>query len=213
MTSLGFDVLGAWAEPYAAVPTIMTRLRITEADGVVVHALALRCQIRIEPQRRGYDRAEEERLSELFGATSRWGASVRPFLWTHVSTTVPGFQDWTEVELPLQCTYDFEVAGAKYLHAVREGEVPLLFLFTGTVFTRGPLGFSAEPVPWDQEASYRLPVAVWRGVMDQYFPDSGWVRIRRGTLDELQRYKVDHALATWDQTVERLLAEAREGVR
>ena len=208
MTSLAFEVVGAAPEPHAAVPTIMFRLRITEPTGGDVHALALRCQIRIEPQRRRYEPAEEERLYEMFGDTPLWGSSLRPFLWTHVSSTFGGFTGSTEVDLPVECTYDFEVAGAKYLHSLSGGEIPLILLFSGTVFTRGESGFSAEPVSWDREASYKLPVSVWRGVMDMYFPNSAWVRVRRDTLDDLQRYKANQALPTWDQAFERLLKSA-----
>ena len=99
--------------------------------------LALRCQIRIEPQRRRYSEREEEKLYELFGETPQWGNSLRPFLWTHVSTTIGGFDGAGEFDLPVDCTYDFEVAGAKYLHALGDGEIPLLLLFSGTVFTKG----------------------------------------------------------------------------
>jgi Family of unknown function (DUF6084) len=211
MTALSFEVVDARAEAHAAVPTIMFRLRITESTGVGVHALALRCQIRIEPQRRRYSSDEEERLYELFGDTPLWGSSLRPFLWTHVSTTFGGFEGQVEFDLPVECSYDFEVAGAKYLHALSDGEIPLLLLFSGTVFTRGETGFSAEPVSWDREASYRLPVSVWRHTMDLYYPNSAWVRIRRDTLDELGRYKVERALPTWDQAFEQLLKNAEAG--
>jgi hypothetical protein len=211
MTALVFEVVGARAEPHAAVPTIIFRLKVTESGGGTVHALALRCQIRIEPQRRRYGPDEEERLYELFGDTPLWGSSLRPFLWTHVSTTLGGFTGEAEFELPVECTYDFEVAGAKYLHALSGGEIPLLMLFSGTVFTRGESGFSAEPVSWDREASFRLPVSVWRDVMDMYFPNSAWVRVRRDTLDDLQRYKVQQALPTWDQAFEQLLKSAGAG--
>ena len=188
----------------------MLRLRIAETTGATVHALALRCQIRIEPQRRRYGADEEARLYELFGETPQWGESLRPFLWTHVGTTVGAFSGSSEVDLPVECSYDFEVAGAKYLHALGDGEVPLLLLFSGTVFTRGDAGFAAEPVAWDTDASFRLPVAVWRAVMDLYFPGGGWLRVGRDTLDALQRYKVAHALPTWDQAFERLLKTAGE---
>jgi hypothetical protein len=210
MTRLAFEVVDAHPEPHAATPTIMLRLRVTETGGGDVHALALRCQIRIEPQRRRYSSEEEDRLYELFGETPRWGDTLRPFLWTHVATTIAGFKGSTEVDLPVECSYDFEVAGAKYFHALADGEIPLLLLFSGTVFTRGSSGFAAEPVPWDQEASYRMPVSVWRGVMDLYFPNSGWVRVSRDTLDALQRYKSSLALPTWDQAFERLLKQAGE---
>jgi hypothetical protein len=209
VTSLAFEVLGAVAEPHAAVPTIMFRLHVEEADRLRVHALALRTQIRIEPQRRRYSPDEEERLYELFGETPQWGDSLRPFLWTHVSTTVGGFDGSTEFELPVECTYDFEVAGSKYLHGLHDGDVPLIFLFSGTVFTAGQSGFAAEPLSWSSEASYRMPASVWRAMMDTYFPNSSWIRIRRDTLDDLQRYRAVRGLPTWDQAFEHLLKEAR----
>jgi hypothetical protein len=208
MNRLAFAVVGAMPEPYAAAPTLLLRLRVSETSGGDVHALALRCQIRIEPQRRRYSLAEEENLYELFGETPQWGDSLRPFPWAHVSTVLPGFSSSTELDLAVPCSYDFEVSGAKYMHALAGGEIPLLLLFSGTVFVPGGSGFSAEPVGWDQEASYRLPVAVWRAVMDQYFPNSGWLRVDRGTIDALQRFKASRGLPTWDQALERLLKEA-----
>jgi hypothetical protein len=210
MTALAFAVVGAAAEPFAAVPTLLLRLRVTESDGTAVQSVALRSQIRIEPQRRPYSPEEEQQLVELFGDTPRWGDTLRPFLWTHATTVVGSFTGTTEVDLPVACSYDLEVAGAKYLHSLRDGEVPLVLLFSGTVFTTGGSGVVAEPVPWDAEASYRLPVAVWRDVMDHYFPGSGWLRLQRDTLDRLQRFKADRVLPTWDAAVEQLLKEAGE---
>jgi hypothetical protein len=104
MTQLAFEVVEAKAEPHAAVPTIMFKMRVEEADGFSIHALALRCQIRIEPQRRRYSVDEEERLYELFGETPQWGDSLRPFLWTHVATTIGRFDGTTEFDLPVECT-------------------------------------------------------------------------------------------------------------
>ncbi len=210
MPDLAFEVLDGAAERYAAVPTLGLQLRIEEKTGVRVQAIALRVQIRIEPQRRRYGPEEEERLYELFGETRQWGESLRPFLWTQVATTVGSFSGSTEVSLPVPCTYDFEVAGAKYLHGLESGEIPLLLLFNGTVFGAGPAGMQVEPIPWHLEASYRLPVQVWREVLDLYFPDSGWLRLRRDTLDALQRYKIGQALPTWEQAFESLLKAAGE---
>lgn len=210
MTALSFEVLGSRAEPYAAVPTIMLSLRLRAPGGAEVHAVVLRCQIRIEPGRRGYRAVEEDRLYELFGETSRWGESLRSFLWTHSSMTVTGFRGSTEIELPIECTYDLEVTGTKYLHSLEDGDIPLVLLFSGTVFTRGTSGFGAQPIWWNEEASYRLPVSVWREMMDRYFPNSGWLRLGRQTLDDLQRFKASRALPTWDLAVEALLAEVRE---
>jgi hypothetical protein len=210
MVSLVFDVVDARPEPHAAVPTLMLRLRIAETTGATVHALALRTQIRIEPQRRHYNADEEVRLYELFGDTPRWGDSLRPFLWTHVSTMVTGFSGSTEIDLPVECTYDFEVAAAKYLHALDGGDIPLLLLFGGSVFTKGRLGFAPEPVAWNCDASFPLPVATWRAVMDLYYPNSGWLRLGRDTLDALQQFKATQGLPTWDQALERLLKYADE---
>lgn len=211
MIDLGFAVLEARAEPYAAVPTLMLRLRITEGTEERIHAIALRCQIQIEPRQRHYAAAEEERLFELFGAPPRWGETLRTLLWTHVTLMVQGFTGAKEVELPVPCTYDFEVTAAKYLHALDDGEIPLLLLFSGTVFTRGQTGFSVEPVPWEKEAPFRLPVRVWRELMDQYFPGGAWIRLRRESFDALHDFKGRRALATWDDAVEALLYEAKRG--
>jgi hypothetical protein len=210
MSDLAFEVLDARAEPYAAVPTIMIRLRITERSGAPVHALVLRCQIRIEPQLRRYAAEEEARLVDVFGEPPQWGTSLSPFLWTHVATTLTGFTGVTEIDLPVTCTYDLEVAGTKYFHALDGGEIPLVLLFSGTTFVRGDAGVSVAPVAWHEDASYRLPVRVWRDMMDLYFPNSGWLMVSRDTLDALTRFKVARALPTWDHVVERLLKEAGE---
>jgi hypothetical protein len=209
--ALGFTVLEVRAEPYAAVPTLIFRLRITEGTGERIHAIALRCQIQIEPRQRHYAAAEEERLFELFGLPPRWGETLQTLLWTHVNLMVQGFTGSKEVELPVPCTYDFEVTAAKYFHALDDGEIPLLMLFSGTVFTRGQTGFSVEPVPWEQEAPFRLPVRVWRQLMDQYFPGGAWIRLRRESFDALHEFKGRRALPTWDDAVEALLHEAKRG--
>jgi hypothetical protein len=210
MSNLTFDVLDARAEPYAAVPTIMFRLRVTESSGAPVHAVALRCQIRIEPNLRRYNHDEEARLVEVFGEPPQWGQSLKPFLWTHVATTITGFDGSTEIDLPVTCTYDLEVAGTKFFHSLDDGEIPLVLLFSGTTFVRGDAGLSVAPVAWHEEASYRLPVDVWRDMMDLYFPNSGWLMVSRETLDALTRFKAARALPTWDHVVEQLLKEAGE---
>ncbi len=205
MAELSIDVVEAAVERYAAVPTLRFRTRVREATGATIHAIALRTQVRIEPQRRRYDAGEESRLLEMFGETPLWGDSLRPFLWTHIDTMITGFAGETVTELPVACTYDFEVAGAKYLHGLGGGEVPLLFLFSGTVFIKGATGFAVELVPWHLESRFRLPVSLWRELMDAYFPNSGWLRLSRTSIDRLQRFKADRALTTWDDTVEALL--------
>ena len=208
MSELTIEVIGARAEPYAAVPTLLLRLAITEPSGDPVHAIALRTQIQIEPQRRRYSKDEEARLLELFGEQPQWGESLRPFLWTHASTMLTGFTGRTEVDLPVACSYDFEVAAAKYLHSLSDGEIPLALLFSGTVFARRDGVVSVQPVAWHVEANYRLPVKVWRDLMDLYFPNSGWIRLRRDTIDALTRYKAQRAIPSWEDAFELLLKEA-----
>lgn len=212
MSPVSFEVVGARVEAYAAVPTLILRLRIVCTDGEPVHAMALRSQIMIEPKRRRYDHDEELRLTELFGETPRWGDTLRPFLWTNVSMTVTGFTGETVVDLPITCTYDFEIAAAKYMHSLDDGEIPIVAMFSGTVFNKSAAGLSAAPVSWSEEASYRLPVRLYRDMMDLYFPNTGWLRLRRETLDALQCYKSERALLTWDETFEQLLKEAGEDV-
>ena len=210
MSDLVFDCLGARAEAYAVAPTLILRLRVVETTGETVHCLALRCQIRIEPLKRRYSDAEGERLVDLFGERSRWGDTMKPLQFAHVTQLVPGFRGAVEIELPIPLTYDFEVATAKYFHGLDDGEIPLLLLFSGTLFLSGETGFSIEQVPWHKEAAFRLPVATWREAMDSAFPDSTWIRLRRETLDALARYKSRHTLPTWDETLAVLLREAEQ---
>jgi hypothetical protein len=213
MSEINFTVLDAKPQAYAAIPTLAFRLRLEEPMGASIHSVALHCQIRIEPQRRLYSAQEEERLRELFGATPQWGDTVKPFLWTHADRMVTAFDRSTEIELNVPCTYDFEVAAAKYLHSLGDGEVPLLFLFNGTVFAKGSAGLRVSQLAWHKDATYRLPVQVWRALMDQYFPNGGWLRLHRDTLDRLLKFKAGHALLTWDQVMEVLLGAAGEKVR
>ncbi len=212
MTDLQFTVLDVVAEKYAATPNLLFKMRLTDSSGEPVHAVALRCQIRIEPQRRQYTDAEREVLADLFGTFERWGETLKPFLWTHATAMVKGFTGSIDFDLPVLCTYDFEVSAAKYMHGIAAGEIPLVLLFSGTVFTRGINGFGVEQVPWHHEADVRLPVSVWRDLMDQYFPGGGWMRLDRDTLDALIRFKSSHALATWEQAIQMLIAKSLEPV-
>ena len=204
---LAFTVVGIAPEPYAAAPNLLARIRIEETTGERVHALALRVQVRIEPQRRPYDGDEERALLDLFGDRARFAQTLKAFPWLHASTVAQGFTGSTETDLVLPCTYDFEVSGATYLHALRDGEIPLLLLFSGTVFTRGETGFSVSRIPWDREARYRLPVRVWRDLMEQHFPGTEWVRMRRDTVDALAHFRHVRGLTSWDAAVTALLAE------
>ena len=128
MIDLAFRIDNIVSEPYAAVPQLTARLEISERTGEKVHALALRCQVRIEPQRRGYDAPETAGLADQFGPRERWSQTLKPFLWMHCSTIVPGFRDLTLVDVPMPVTYDLEVTASKYLSQLGTGEVPLIFM-------------------------------------------------------------------------------------
>lgn len=211
MADLVFDCVDVRPERYAAAPTLNFRLRIAETTGTRVEAIALRCQIRIEPQRRRYSASQQERLRDLFGEPGRWGETLQPFQFVTVSTMVPAFDGSIESDLPVTCTYDMEVASGAYFHALDDGEVPLLLLFSGTVFGRGDGGrVVVDQVPWHQECAYRLPAATWRHLMDAYFPNSAWLRLHRDTVGALGRFKSRNALATWDDTMTALLERAED---
>ncbi len=210
MSTYEFSVVDIFAEPYAAAPQLTARLRILESSGETIHAIALRCQVRIEPQRRRYEEADESGLRALFGDRDRWVDTLKPFLWMQCNAMVQGFTGITEVDLALPCTYDFEVTGSRYLHAVTEGTIPLALLFSGTIFTKGANGFGVQQVPWDCEANYALPVTVWQQMIESYFPNTGWIRLDHDVLDSLADFKSRHGLTTWEETVATLLS-ARDG--
>jgi hypothetical protein len=210
MPELLLQCLDGTADRYAAGPTLSFRMRATEPTGAVVHSVMLRAQLRIEPQRRRYSALEAERLADLFGEPSRWADTLRPLQFAQVSTMVPGFTGSTEFELQVPCTYDLEIAATSYFHALSEGRIPFLFLFSGTVFTKGgPTGLSISPVSWKAEAGHELPVAVWREMMDRFFPNCGWIRLSQDTLHALGAYKNARAIATWEQAITSLLDGAR----
>jgi hypothetical protein len=208
MADLVFGCTGVTAERYAATPTLTFALSIAERSGARIHAIALRSQIRIEPHRRRYSADEAQRLHDLFGDPSRWAETVKPIQLAAVSTMVPSFTAVTETDLAVPCTFDLEVASARYLSGLDDGTIPLLLLFSGTVFVASGDSFTVELVPWSAEASYRMPVSVWRELADIHFPNSAWLRCSRGTLDDLSEFKARHALPTWDATLQALLAQA-----
>jgi hypothetical protein len=203
-------VLTAQPGAQTAAPSVTFRLRIS-TDAARVHAMALRCQVHIEARRRPYDAAEKSRLYELFGDSSQFERMLRPLVWAQCPVMVPRFEGTIECDLPVPCSYDLEVGAAKYLHAIRDGIVPLTFLFSGTIFRVSDSGsLTIEPVPWDVEASYPMPAGVWRAAMDRFFPGAGWIRMRVDTIDRLQAFRGRMAVVTWDEAIECLLSHAGE---
>ncbi|MEV3904099.1 DUF6084 family protein [Mycobacterium sp. NPDC050551] len=205
-TEVTFEVLDVAPEPYAVTPVLSARIGVSASGDEPVHAIALRCQVRIDPLRRGYDDAEAVGLTDLFGPRERWGRTQHTFLWQHTAAMIPGFTGSTRVDLPLECTYDFEVVAAKYLHALRGGAVPLQFLFSGTVFVQGSRGFGVLQVPWDREDRHDMPVSVWRDLVHLHYPNTGWVRLDHDTVEALAGYRSAHGLLSLDEAVTTLLS-------
>ncbi|HZU15700.1 MAG TPA: DUF6084 family protein [Candidatus Dormibacteraeota bacterium] len=214
MPELSFGVEGAEPLPYCATPTLALKLRVACADRTPVQAVALDCQVRIEAQRRRYRPAERERLLELFGEPERWAQTLRSLLWTHASVSVPPFQGETVVDLHLPCTFDFNVQATRYFDSLEEGVVPLVLLFSGSVFFSDEGGrLQVERVPWSQEASFSLPVATWRRVVELYYPNTAWLCLRKDVFDRLAAYKARATLPTWEAALESLLESRTEAGR
>jgi Family of unknown function (DUF6084) len=214
MPDLNFEIVGAEAPTFAAVPTLIFKLGIQNTNEQErIHSIALRCQVQINVTRRRYSPEAQARLLEVFGEPKRWGETLRPLLWTHVSTVVPQFSGSTVVDLAIPCTYDFEVVGTKYFNAVEDGEIPLTFLFSGTIFYEGKAGnLQVGQISWSKEAVYRLPVVLWQEMIARYYPNTAWLRLHKDIFDQLYQYKATHGLPTWDEVIARLLQASSEEV-
>jgi hypothetical protein len=212
MPDLSFEIISAEVEAYSVLPTLIFKMRIANVDEEErIQNINLKSQIMLTVTRRPYNAGEKAKLQELFGAPERWGETLRTFLWTHVTTVVPGFSGSTTVDLPVSCTYDFEVVSAKYFSALEDGVVPLTFLFSGTIFYKDEAGnLQIGQVSWSKEAAYRLPVALWKEVMDTHFPNSAWIRLPKDVFDQLYQYKIAHGLITWEDALVRLLRASGE---
>jgi hypothetical protein len=203
---LAFTVLDAARAEHTALPTLRFTLRVDSIGGEPIRSVLLDTQVQIAARRRRHDEAAHDRLFELFGAPGDWGTTLRTLLWTRTTLVVPPFTHSTTVELPVICTYDLEVVASRYLDALRDGDVPLEFLFSGSVFYDDADGrLQTARLSWESEAEYRLPVAVWKETMEAHFRGTAWLRLRKDSFDRLAAYKSRHALATWEDAVDALL--------
>jgi hypothetical protein len=212
MPDLNFKIEGAEAVAYAAAPLVAFRLRVTNAAAEeTVHTVVLRAQIQIDVTRRRYTAEEQERLVDLFVEPGRWSQTLRTMLWTHASVVVPEFKNETVADLPVPCTFDFNVAATKYFSGLRDGDLPLIFLFSGTVFYQDRGGsLQVSPISWEKEAKFRLPVSAWHDLMESYYPNSAWLSLRKDVFERLYQYKVRNGILTWEQALERVLAAVEE---
>jgi len=166
--------------------------------------------VQIEPARRRYTAVEQQRLKVLFGEPEQWSKSLQPLLWMNTNINVQGFECSTTVDVSLPCTFDFNVAMTKYIHGLEDGELPISFLFSGTVFYAGAAGLQIAQIPWEKQASYRLPVRVWKEMMDRFYPNTAWICLQRDFFVQLYDFKSRHGLATWEQALERVFDMAGE---
>jgi hypothetical protein len=201
-----FEVLGARSLQYAAAPTLLFDLCVSEDSGRPVYMIALTIQLMIDPARRAYDDRTRERLVGLFGPPERWATTTRSLLWSQLDVVVPAFTGSTIIPVPVVCNYDMEVAAAKYLHALPDGEAPLALHFNGMVYypdERG--GLQMVLVPWSRSIDFRLPVSVWKETIEHYYPNTGWVALRGETMEALERERVGRGLPTFDACLGEML--------
>jgi Family of unknown function (DUF6084) len=208
---LEFVVLGARPVKYAAAPMLTIDLQVSEADGREVYMVALTIQLMLEPARRSYDDATRERLVELFGAPERWGVTTRSLVWAKLDVLVPAFTGTTTVTVPIACHYDLELAAAKYLDSLPDGQAPLALHFNGMIYyPAADGGLQMVLIPWSKSIDFRMPVSVWRETIAHYYPGTAWIAVRAQTFDALQKAKLDRGLATLDACIADLLEDGRD---
>ncbi len=207
MPDLTFAVEDAQPVAYSATPLLAVKLRIRNAiPHERIQNVILQAQVQIEAARRHYAPQEQARLLDLFGAPERWNKTLGTMLWTHANVTVRPFSGETTADLPLPCTFDFNIAATKYFDGIAQGDIPLRLLFSGTVFYEGEDGgMLVAQIPWEKEAQFRLPVATWKRVMDHYYPNTAWLSLRRDVFDRLHEFKRQRGIPTWEQALESLL--------
>ena len=163
-------------------------VRVTEPSGAAVHAIALRAQVHIEPQRRRYagdrggpaDRPVRHgrplvarRCGRSSGRTpTRDGAAASPA--RSSSTCRCPARTTSRSPAASTCTR-WPTARCRWCCSSAARSSPA-----------AATGFGVEQVPWHLEA--RVPAAGARSgatVMDTYFPGGGWIRLDRETLDAL----------------------------
>jgi Family of unknown function (DUF6084) len=214
MPDLDFRIASVQTVPFAAAPMVSFGLHVRNVPAEEkIHSVALRCQIQVEVTKRKYTSEEQEKLRDLFGEPGRWSQTLRNLLWTHVSSVVPAFAAETTVDVQVPCSFDFNVAATKYFYGLQDGEIPLVFQFSGTVFYQdGEAGLSVAPISWDKESKFRLPVKTWCETMEMYYPNSAWLCLRKDVFDRLYQYKVRNGILTWEQALENLLSSVEETV-
>lgn len=219
MPDLTFEVISVEPARHAAVPTLCFTLAIGQnvpAGGqpMAIQNISLQCQLRIDTKRRIYKPQEKARLSDLFGTPERWSQTLQSLLWTHAVAMVPAFDKTpVQIELLVPCSFDFNVATTKYFNALEYEKVPLLLLFSGTVFYRDAAGALAlELVSWSKEVRYRLPHHVWQQMMDAHYPDQAWLSVNREVFAALDDYRRRNGFTSVDDALWQLLPASEKAL-
>ena len=193
-------------------PTLRFALRVERSAARAVRSVAAR---RADPDRRAparlRRRARTTGCSSCSGRRSDWGTTLRTLLWTRTTLVVPAVRRARRVvELDVPCTYDLEVAASRYLDALRDGEVPLEFLFSGSVFYAGADGRlqTARHRLGAARRSTALPGARVAGDDGAPLPRHGVAAAAQGQLRPPRR-RTSRATRwrRWDDALDALLAE------
>ena len=209
MPDLAFEIVGAEAPTHTVAPLLLFKLVVTNwPPDEPIHSVMLQCQVQIESVKRPYTPSEKDKLRDLFGEPERWGQTLRNKLWMHATVNIPAFTGRKEIDVAIPCSYDLNVVGTKYFYALEAGEIPLLFLFSGTVFYMAEDGrLQVGQIPWNKEAAFKLPVSLWQQMIENHYPNSAWLYLQRDVFERLYDYKRRHGLPTWEQVIEQLLME------
>ncbi|MEP6604331.1 MAG: DUF6084 family protein [Spartobacteria bacterium] len=210
---LDFKIIGVGEAAYGLTPLLHFKVEITNSPPEeTIQSVILQAQIQIEAPQRSYNESEKPKLIDLFGTPDTWGTTLRAKLWTLSNTTVRTFTARTEAILPVPCSFDLNVAGTKFFYALDGGEVPLLFLFSGTIFYAGANGqLQVQQISWNKECTYRMPISVWQKMMDHHYPNTAFISLERGVFDRLYEYKRGAGVSSWEQTIEKLLGQKTNG--
>jgi hypothetical protein len=202
---LKFRVESAAPTARAAVPMMNFRVRVTNRGIEPVRVAALRCRIEIDAPRRAYSAEDQERLKDLFGESSVWSKHLDRLLWTSTTLVLPEFSETVACDLQAPCSFDFNVAATKYFYGLQEGAAPLRFQFSGQVVYQNESGGLESVEIAEEMANYTLPIHAWSEMMENFYPESVWLRLPRETFERLYQYKKDGGIPTWEDVFERIL--------
>jgi hypothetical protein len=192
MPELDFKITGLEPGVRGMTPLLNFNVDVTSTpDTEKIHTVTLQAQIQIQSPQRAYTAREKEKLTDIFGPPERWGQTLRAKLWTHASTVVRAFSGRTAAVFSVPCTFDLNVMATKYFYALDDGDIPLLFLFSGSIFYEADDG--------------RLQVKTWRDLMDHHYPGTAWLTLNREVFDRLYAFRREQGFAGWNEALDALL--------